>query len=121
MIDEKKIIEATNSELKSVQEDYVDDEFGVLYPTEHREIDSLIRDVFADGVYWAISEFKKSLWHKPKEIPETNRWILVEFMGDRLCYDTIQSAFNNWAKIRSYCHITKWCYIDDILPKGGEE
>ncbi len=108
MIDEKKISKAAK--------EYAVDTWN------HEEEQFSCMDGFKVGAKWALQGFKKSLWHKPKEIPETNRWILVEYMGDRLCYDTIQSAFNNWAKIRSYCHITKWCYIDNLLPtKGGEQ
>lgn len=26
-----------------------------------------------------------------------------------------------WAKFVAYNSITKWCYIEDLLPKGGEK
>lgn len=121
MIDEKKIIQATNDELKSVQVDYMDDDgFGVLYPTEQREMDSLIRDVFADGVYWAISQFKKSLWHAKCVIPETDDIIAVSEKGEVYIYKEFLYK-TNWKKEFNIRNIERWCYIDDILPKKGGE
>ena len=27
-------------------------------------------------------------------------------------------TWNNWVEI---CKITKWCYVENLLPKGGEK
>lgn len=78
-------------------------------------------------LYWAsvdsqIQRYLQNLWHEPKEEPEANRWILVEYMDDKLCYDTMQRTYDNWTEVYNYDgNITRWFYIDDLLPKKGGE
>ncbi len=132
MIDEKKIIQATNDELKSVQVDYMDDDgFGVLYPTEQREMDSLIRDVFADGIYWAISQFKKSLWHDAKEEPKKGETCLVyarfTYEDKEPIEDYFTSTYTTYGWTEDWFpndydgEVKRWCYINDLLPQEGGE
>lgn len=78
------------------------------------------RTAFAAGVEW----FKKALWHDASVEPEGDAVILYQWLDDR---DTmgvdIDGVFSDveWAKFVAYNRITKWCYIDDLLPKGGEK
>lgn len=64
----------------------------------------------------------ESLWHDASEEPEDNKEFIM--------YDG-----ENWNEITSYVHegpyswmqlvgtfcFIKWCYVEDILPKGGEK
>ena len=108
MIGEKKITEAVNA--------------YIGYPKELGEgiETSMRRDAFRDGVEW----FKEAIWHDASEEPEFNKRILVqhktlmEEVGFHL--DTHVSTYPWELNVRDL-RITKWCYLADLLPKGGEE
>lgn len=106
MIDEKKITQAVDA--------------YIGYPKELGEgVEvSMRRDAFREGAKW----FKEALWHDASEEPEDNKEFIM--------YDG-----ENWNEITSYVHegpyswmqlvgtfcFIKWCYVEDILPKGGED
>lgn len=107
MIGEKKITEA------------VDVYIG--YPKELDEgVEvSMRRDAFREGAKW----FKEALWHNAKEEPDIHKCILVQFRSkDRICYETdiIEHKYD-WQYTVRYYNVIKWCYVEDILPKGGEK
>lgn len=109
MIDEKKIQEAA-----IMNTDY----FNPCRSTLDRE--EACRASFEDGVEW----FKKALWHDASVKPEGNAVILYQWLDDRGTMDVgIDGVFSDveWAKFVAYNRITKWCYIEDLLPKGGEK
>lgn len=105
MIDEKKITEAVDA--------------YIGYPKEVGEgVDvSMRRDAFREGAKW----FKEALWHDAKEEPDKHKFVLVQwfYMG-RYGADMIKRKYYWQGYIEEY-HIIKWCYIDDLLPKGGEK
>lgn len=66
----------------------------------------------------------KALWHDASVKPEGNAVILYQWLDDRGTMDVgIDGVFSDveWAKFVAYNRITKWCYIEDLLPKGGEK
>lgn len=78
----------------------------------------LEKSAFMDGLHW----FERTLWHDANEEPELNKKLVVQctnYTGD-IDYevDTNHSliSWKDW--VISY-RISKWCYIEDILPKGG--
>lgn len=76
----------------------------------------IMKSAYWKGVEGHIQRHLQSLWHKPEEVPESGRWLLVEYMDDKLCYDTLQRTYDNWTEAYNYDgNITKWCYIDDLL------
>lgn len=105
MIDEKKITEAVDA--------------YIGYPKEVGEgVDvSMRRDAFREGAKW----FKEALWHDAKEEPDKHKLVLVQwfYMG-RYGADMIKRKYYWQGYIEEY-HIIKWCYIDDLLPKGGDK
>lgn len=104
MIDEKKIQEAA-----IMNADY----FNPCRSTLDRE--EACRASFEDGVEW----FKKALWHDASVKPEGNAVILYQWLDDRGTMDVgIDGVFSDveWAKFVAYNRITKWCYIEDLLP-----
>ena len=110
MIDEKKITEAVNAYIGYPHE--VDDGTSV----------SLQRKAFRAGAEW----FKQSLWHDANEEPIMGARVLIN-------HHLIVITWHNEYKWDACCKlfgITKWAYIDDLLPKqfgnseqlkGGEE
>lgn len=106
MIDNKKI--------EKVIEDYVR-----CSPIED-EYPGAEGNAFKVGAKWAINEFLKDLWHDSKKEPEENRNILIEHKcGDLHYYTKNYDCYyeDPWdAKVR-ILNITRWLYIDDLLPK----
>ena len=108
MIDEKKITQA------------VDEYIG--YPKELVEgVEvSMRRDAFKAGVKW----FKEALWHDASEKPQGSAAILHLWHDEQGgMHVGIDSIFDDleWKKFVECNKITKWCYINNILPKGGEK
>lgn len=103
MIDEKKIKEAANT----------------LY-TGSKVLDANKKASFIRGVEW----FKQAIWHDASEKPEFNRRLITQhitLMGE-LGYDlTTNIPAYSWEIYVKGAHITKWCYVEDLLPKGGEK
>lgn len=108
MIDKKKITEAA---------DLNADKYNPCRSTSDKE--EACRASFKDGVEW----FKEALWHDAKESPDTQKCILVQFRSkDRICHETdiIKDKYD-WQIAAMVYNVTKWCYIDDLFPKGGEK
>lgn len=107
MIDEKKITEA------------VDEYIG--YPKELGEgVDvSMRRDAFREGAKW----FKEALWHNTSEEPQVAKQILVQWLNEGEVDYEADWVFPgvDWCIYVKNNNIIKWCYIDDLLPKGGEK
>lgn len=108
MIDEKKITEAA---------DLNADKYNPCHSTLDKE--EACRASFKDGVEW----FKSALWHDAKEEPKEHKCILVQWINKgRICYETYTKENNDyWQYVVMTYNVTKWCYINNILPKGGEK
>lgn len=111
MIDEKKIQQAAASKFN----------VGGL-------VNTVERIAFKEGVEW----FKKALWHTEDEIPEADRLILVKdwkFKDEYLTFDTTGELnledLDKEHQWECFCKLADldftWCYIEDLLPKGGEK
>lgn len=77
---------------------------------------------FEDGVEW----FKKALWHDASEIPEEGEQILYTATEGGEIVDvkvttTALYAFIPWSEVVRDFNISKWCYVKDLLPKGGKK
>ncbi len=109
MIDEKKITEAVIQNA---------DKYNPCRSTLDRE--EVCRASFVNGVKW----FKEAIWHDASEKPEFNRRLITQhitLMGE-LGYDlTTNIPAYSWELYVKGAHITKWCYVEDLLPKGGEK
>lgn len=78
------------------------------------------RASFKDGVEW----FKKALWHDAKEEPKTDKKIIVQHKDffDCINYEVVMHyAASSWQYNVAENNIIKWCYVDDLLPKGGDK
>lgn len=83
---------------------------------------------FDDAIDW----FKQAIWHDISEEPELNKPIIIELNKPIIIerYSIIRGIEYmediNYSSISWKLHvdafgITKWCYIEDILSKGGEK
>lgn len=116
MIDDK--------EIERVIEDYV------RYSSVEDEYPGTEGDAFKAGARWAINKFLKDLWHSIEEEPKKNRIVLTDTQSiidkGRICWLTVKLTENgfvrNWSNYAKVTKITRWLYIDDLLPKkGGKE
>ena len=75
------------------------------------------RKGFIEGAEWRIN----SVWHNlPNDLPKKeNTWILLELIfEDRLVYLPVEWV-NDGEEISK--QVTRWAYIDDLLPERKEE
>ena len=77
---------------------------------------------FIDGIEW----FKQNLWHDASEKPDEYEHIITEYTYEEdgnLCYsvDVFSTTMLSWSLYSKTNNIKRWCYLSDILPKGGEE
>lgn len=75
---------------------------------------------FDDAIEW----FKETIWHDASEKPQGSAAILYLWHDEQGGMDVgIDGVFDDleWKKFVEYNKITKWCYVEDILPKGGEK
>ena len=81
-------------------------------------------DEYHDGAKLAINEFLKDLWHPVSEEPEENKKLLVQYTNYMVEDDyeiDMNSPHIQWRYLVTTYNLKKWCYIEDLLPKGGEE
>lgn len=124
MIDEKKI-EAAAKHYAEENSMSIEDQMGDMYDGIEE-----LSDAYKAGANWAINEFLKSLWHHADEEPKKNRSVLTDTQSimdkGRICWLTVKLTENglvrNWSNYAKVTKITRWLYIDDLLPKkGGKE
>lgn len=123
----------TNEQIEEAQESIFEDKFL------NNEVDTLhydngdsdpvytggqIKEAIELGAHWAIKELLKGLWHDANEEPKEGAIILIEYDYDGLTFYISDNYRSNkdWANFLEKVGITRWLYIEDLLPKkGGEE
>lgn len=108
MIDKKKIQEAA-----IMNADY----FNPCRSTLDRE--EACRASFEDGVEW----FKKALWHDASEMPEKGKAFIFLAESNSSKHYHVGVVYNpmDYDKNCKWWGVIEWCYIEDILPKGGKK
>ena len=81
---------------------------------------------FEAGAKWAVNEFIKDLWHPASEEPREFAEVLAEVkitesIKTYISFKKNDALFKNWDAYSSGANITRWLYIDDLLPKEGGE
>lgn len=71
---------------------------------------------FDDAIDW----FKNVLWHDASEEPKENERIITEFRDNGVSYE-LDIPYDNWECYCAFNDILRWCYLSDILPKGGDK
>ena len=107
MIDEKKIEEAAKAICFDAKMTY----------------DSYLKiEGFRKGVEWALEQFLKKLWHPAIEEPREKAYLLCCRKNKVLPFKVDKhSAIYNWKVFVYNFNITRWLYVDDLLPKKGGE
>lgn len=110
MVDDKKI---DNEAVSYTQDGYND------YSSDMQDV---IKESFKSGAEWAINEFLKDLWHPMQEEPKEFKEILAEVkltesINTYLSFKRNDALFKNWAVYSSGANITRWLYVEDLLPK----
>lgn len=120
MIDDKKIEDAANK--------HVDTEYARYNSGEVEEEMICLRgkDSFKEGAKWAINELLNNLWHPASEKPREFAEVLAEAkitesIKTYISFKRNDALFKNWDAYSSGANITRWLYIDDLLPKEGGE
>lgn len=100
---------------------FIEDQMGDTY----NSIEEL-SDAYKAGAKWAINEFLKDLWHPASEIPCEGKYLVVEYnvtdtIKDYLSFKRLDGYLGwNWIPYCKSANVTRWLYIDDLLPKKGD-
>lgn len=82
-----------------------------------------IRVAYKEGAAWA-DKHPKNVWHQADEEPENGAHILMEYKlldsKEFKSYNIDYKGVVNWEVLKRYFGISRWAYISDLLPKGGE-
>ena len=130
MIDDKKI--------ESAKEEIYEDRFllngeEIVFDNDEKEemfYKEDINEAIGLGAKWAINELFKNLWHPASEKPADNEDILVEStfgstsyelsLGMYYCIDECDEYHgDSWEVQAAKQRVTRWLYVDDLLPKEG--
>lgn len=106
MIDDKKIEDAAK---QHSEESYISCYFQACY-----------KEAFIEGAKWTINEFLKDLWHPIEEKPEKEKVFLYQSSCYGFGLNQISDT-KDWDFIIKYQKAIQWLYIDDLLPKEGDE
>ena len=79
-----------------------------------------------DGLKAADAEPNlESLWHDANEDPGYGTHILMEYntfhSKGLKSYNISYEGLENWDKLKKFYGISRWAYVIDLLPKGGEK
>ena len=120
VFDDKKIEAAAN---KHIETEYARYNSGEV---EEEMICLRGKDSFKAGAKWAINELMKNLWHPASEIPSAGKPLIVEYsitdtIKDYASLKRLNNSYVYWDWVSYFesANITRWLYIDDLLPKEG--
>lgn len=129
MTDDKKIEEAAKhyAEENSMS---IEDQMGDIYDGIEE-----LSDAYKAGAKWMQKEFLKNIWHTDDEMPESGKTILIKGLewhntvGGYNLFNTRTDIdlgdFDEKIQWDNFCECAgvdfKWCYLEDLLPKRGEQ
>lgn len=128
MIGDKKIEEAAQGAADLYEQD-----LPIMSYNEDTEVDGQHHfcqefgaELFEDGAKWAIQEFLKDLWHPAEEEPRKDVSIMVETHNDKNMFYYVwnrwqDNFYPSWTDAVLCSRVSRWLYIDDLLPKEGGE
>lgn len=85
-----------------------------------------IKEAIGLGAKLAINELLNNLWHPASEKPREFAEVLAEAkitesIKTYISFKRNDALFKNWDAYSLGANITRWLYIDDLLPKEGGE
>ena len=120
MIDKYKRAKAA----RQISEKVVDAKgFDDSKPTHLAFLDGHV-DGFNAGAKWMQEEFLKDLWHPASEEPRKDVSIMVETHNDKNMFYYVWNSWQDnfypfWTDANLCSRVSRWLYIDDLLPKEG--
>lgn len=60
------------------------------------------------------------VWHEAKEEPEKGKLMIGVDEDGVSIYKWVDQDEDGWFSFAKGCGLTRWAYIEDLLPKGGE-
>lgn len=120
MVDNKKIEEAAANYAEENQL-YIEDQMGDM----QNGIEEL-SEAYKTGAHWAIKEFLKDLWHPASEEPRKDVPTIIETHNDKNMFYYVWNRWQDnfypfWTDAVICSRVSRWLYIDDLLPKEGGE
>ena len=103
-------------EINNASQDYIITEYNHKYILFRKDVKS----GFESGAKWAFNEFRKDLWHSTEEKPEKEKVFLYQSSCYGFGLNQISDT-KDWNYIIKYQKAIQWLYIDDLLPKEGDE
>jgi hypothetical protein len=84
------------------------------------------KEGFMDCARWMQEEFLKKLWHPASEEPIKDVSIIVETHNDKNMFYYVwnrwqDNFYPSWTDAILCSRVSRWLYIDDLLPKEGGE
>ena len=86
---------------------------------KHYYDDINCHNAFLHGVEWA-DEHPVDVWHDASEEPRCEELLLGENSDGFSIYRWCGQE-DNWEAFVNETGLSRWAYISDLLPKGGEE
>lgn len=78
-------------------------------------------NAFLHGVEWADEHPNlESLWHDANEKPKEYPIICKDELSNVWVQYDLKDYVDGWKEFKGCECITRWAYVADILPKGGE-
>lgn len=114
--EEIKIAALRDREIKIAASNYVEENSVNGYEAISSHIDS-----FIEGADWT-DKHPINVWHDASEKPRANEWLLIQFGEDD--YDALSLNdlyIDMWCDWCKTSNVSRWAYISDLLPKGGEK
>lgn len=112
----------TREEIKCASKDYVN---YILDKQEyHNEIytEYDIREAFEKGAMFVYNNPNlSSLWHDASEEPKEYPILVQDEFGNVWVQYSLKDYADGWKEFKGCECLTRWAYITDLLPKGGEE
>lgn len=120
MIDDKEIEESANYYAKENSMS-IEDSMGDIYDGIEE-----LSNAYKAGANWVIEQFLNNLWHPASEEPRKFAEVLAEAkitesIKTYISFKRNDALFKNWNVYSSSANITRWLYIDSLLPKKGGE
>ncbi|RHH81423.1 hypothetical protein DW192_10200 [Segatella copri] len=129
-----KLNNMIDKKIESAKEEIYEDRFllngeEVVFDNDTKEemfYKEDIKEAIGLGAKLAINELLNNLWHPASEKPREFAEVLAEAkitesIKTYISFKRNDALFKNWDAYSSGANITRWLYIDDLLPKEGGE
>lgn len=115
----------TREEVKYASKDYVNYLLDKQEYHNEKYTEYDIKQAFEKGAMFADKNPDlSSLWHDASEVPQGPYIVLCDGLDNRqwvVEWLYIDMSYANWQDYVERISVSRWAYIKDLLPKGGEK